>query len=325
MTNAVRIHTHGGAEAFHFEPVDVPAPGPGEVRLRQTAVGLNYIDVYHRTGLYPVPELPCTIGLEGAGEVTAVGSDVRDLKSGDRVAYASPPLGAYAEERVIPADRVVRLPEGIDDRQAAAMMLQGMTVEYLIRRTFPVKRGQTVLFHAAAGGVGLIACQWLKAVGATVIGTVGTDEKAELARAHGCDHPIVYAREDFVSRVREITDGAGVPVVYDGVGKDTWDGSLDCLAPRGMMVSFGNASGAVTNFNPGLLAQKGSLFLTRPTLMTYTASREDLAASANALFEVVLNGKVRIEVNQTYPLSEAAQAHRDLEARKTTGSTVLIP
>jgi NADPH2:quinone reductase len=325
MTHAIRIHEHGGPEVLRYEEVEVPDPGPGEVRLRQTAVGLNYIDVYHRTGLYPVPQLPCTLGLEAAGEVAAVGPDVTDLKAGDRVAYAAPPLGAYAEQRLMPADRLVHLPDAIDDQQAAAMMLQGMTVEYLIRRTFPVKKGQTVLFHAAAGGVGLIACQWLKAIGATVIGTVGSDEKAELAKAHGCDHPIVYTRENFVERVKEITNGEGVPVVYDSVGQSTWEGSIDCLSPLGMLVNFGNASGAVTQFDPGLLAQKGSLFLTRPTLMTYTAKRQDLVASANALFEVVLGGRVKIEVNQTYPLAEVAQAHRDLEARKTTGSTVLIP
>jgi NADPH2:quinone reductase len=325
QATAVRIHQPGGPEALSVDTVEVPAPGAGEVRLQHSAIGLNYIDVYHRTGLYPVPELPCTIGLEAAGTVEAVGDGVAELQPGDRVAYASPPLGAYASARTIPADRVVKLPDAIDDRTAAAMMLQGMTVEYLVRRTFPVQPGQTVLFHAAAGGVGLIACQWLNAIGATVIGTVGSEEKAELARAHGCHHTILYRDEDFVARVREITDGAGVPVVYDGVGKDTWDGSLDCLAPRGVMVSFGNASGAVTEFNPGLLAQKGSLFLTRPTLMTYTASRGDLVESAGALFEKVLDGSVKIEVNQTYPLSQAAQAHRDLEARKTTGSTLLLP
>jgi NADPH2:quinone reductase len=325
QATAVRIHQPGGPDALSVDTVEVPEPGAGEVRLRHSAIGLNYIDVYHRTGLYPVPDLPCTIGLEAAGTVEAVGDGVRELQPGDRVAYASPPLGAYASARTIPADRVVKLPEGIDERTAAGMMLQGMTVEYLVRRTFPVQPGQTVLFHAAAGGVGLIACQWLNAIGATVIGTVGSEEKAELARAHGCHHTILYREEDFVARVRELTDGAGVPVVYDGVGKDTWDGSLDCLAPRGMMVSFGNASGAVTEFNPGLLAQKGSLFLTRPTLMTYTAARGDLVESAGALFEKVLDGSVRIEVNQTYPLSQAAQAHRDLEARKTTGSTVLLP
>jgi len=325
MTHAIQIHEHGGPDVLKWKEVSVPEPGAGEVRLKQTAVGLNYIDVYHRTGLYPVPQLPCTIGLEAAGVVDAVGPEVDDLKEGDRVAYASPPLGAYAEARVMPADRVVRLPDSIDDRQAAAMMLQGMTVEYLIRRTYPVKKGETVLFHAAAGGVGLIACQWLKALGATVIGTVGTDEKAELARAHGCDHPINYNTEDFVARVKEITDGKGVPVVYDGVGKATFEGSLDCLRPRGLLVLYGNASGPVDNFNTGVLSQKGSLYLTRPTLMTYTAARRELVESANALFQVVLDGKVKIEVNQTYPLKDAAQAHRDLEARKTTGSTVLLP
>lgn len=324
MTQAIRIHEQGGPEVLRYEEVEVPAPGAGEIRVRNAAVGLNYIDVYHRSGLYPVPEFPCSIGLEGAGEVVAVGPEVRDFRVGDRVAYANPPLGAYAEERVMPAHRAVRVPEGISDRQAAAMMLQGMTVEYLIRRTFPVKKGMTVLFHAAAGGVGLIACQWLKALGATVIGTVGSDEKAELAKAHGCDHPIVYTRENFAERVKEITEGQGVPVVYDSVAKDTWEGSLDCLKPRGMFVLFGNASGSFT-MDPNVLAPKGSLYMTRPTLMTYTAKREEMVASANALFEVVLNGDVRIEVNQTYPLRDAAQAHRDLEARKTTGSTVLLP
>ncbi len=325
MTHAIQIHEHGGPDVLKWEEVSVPEPGAGEVRLKQTAVGLNYIDVYHRTGLYPVPQLPCTIGLEAAAVVEAVGPEVADLKEGDRVAYASPPLGAYAQARVMPADRVVRLPNSIDDRQAAAMMLQGMTVEYLIRRTYPVKKGETVLFHAAAGGVGLIACQWLKALGATVIGTVGTDEKAELARAHGCDHPINYNSEDFVARVKEITEGKGVPVVYDGVGKATFEGSLDCLQPRGLLVLYGNASGPVDAFNTGVLSQKGSLYLTRPTLMTYTAARRELVESANALFQVVLDGKVKIEVNQTYPLKDAAQAHRDLEGRKTTGSTVLLP
>jgi NADPH2:quinone reductase len=325
QATAVRIHQPGGPDALSVETVEVPEPGPGEIRVAHEAVGLNYIDVYHRSGLYPVPALPCTIGMEAAGTVESVGADAGDLQPGDRVAYASPPLGAYSSARTIPADRVVKLPDGIDARTAAATMLKGMTVEYLVRRCFPVKPGQTVLFHAAAGGVGLIACQWLNAIGATVIGTVGSEEKAELARAHGCHHTILYRDEDFVARVREITDGAGVPVVYDGVGKDTWDGSLDCLAPRGTMASFGNASGAVTAFNPALLAQKGSLFLTRPTLMTYTAARGDLVESASALFEKLLDGSVKIEVNQTYPLSQAAQAHRDLEARKTTGSTLLLP
>ena len=322
MTHAIRIEQTGGPEVLRWMQTEVGAPGKGEVRLAQTAVGLNYIDVYHRSGLYPM-DLPSGIGLEAAGRVEAVGPGVTDLKEGDRVAYASPPIGAYAEARLIPADRLVKLPEEIDDRLAAAMMLQGMTVQYLIRRTYKVKAGETVLFHAAAGGVGLIACQWLKDLGATVIGTVGSDAKAELARAHGCDHPIVYTRENFVERVKEITGGEGVPVVYDSVGKDTWEGSLDSLASFGMMVSFGNASGPVPPVNLGVLSAKGSLFVTRPTLMNYTAKRSDLVASANELFEVVRSGTVKIEVNQSYPLAEAAQAHRDLEARKTTGSTVL--
>ncbi len=325
MTHAIRIHEAGGPENLRWDEVEVGAPGPGEVRLKQTAVGLNYIDVYHRTGLYPLPALPAVIGLEAAGRVEAVGDGVGDLAEGDRVAYASPPAGAYAEARLMPADRVVKLPDAIDDRQAAAMMLQGMTVQYLTRRTYRVKAGETVLFHAAAGGVGLIACQWLKHLGVTVIGTVGSEEKAEVARAHGCAHTINYRTEDFAQRVRELTGGAGVPVVYDSVGKDTFEGSLDCLAPLGMMVSFGNASGPVPPFNPGILSAKGSLYLTRPTLMTYTAKRADLVAGAGELFDVVLSGAVRIEINQTYALAEAAQAHRDLEARKTTGSTVLLP
>ncbi|MDH3596231.1 MAG: quinone oxidoreductase [Rhodospirillales bacterium] len=325
MTQAIRIHQTGGPEVLTWETVELGTPGPGEARIKQSAVGLNYIDVYHRTGLYPVPALPTAIGMEAAGQVESVGEGVNDLRPGDRVAYAAPPVGAYAEARLMPADRLVKLPDGISDVQAAAMMLQGMTVQYLIRRTFRVSKGDTVLFHAAAGGVGLIACQWLKHLGATVIGTVGSDEKAELARAHGCDHPVNYRTGNFVDRVREITDGAGVPVVYDSVGKDTFEGSLDCLAPLGMFVGFGNASGPVPPFNMGVLAQKGSLFVTRPTLMTYTAKRADLLASANELFDVVLSDAVKIEINQTYPLAETAQAHRDLEARKTTGSTVLLP
>jgi NADPH2:quinone reductase len=325
MTQAIRIHETGGPEVLTWDTVEVGAPGPGEVRLTQSAVGLNYIDVYHRTGLYPLPALPTAIGMEAAGQVESVGEGVTDFKPGDRVAYAAPPLGAYAQVRLMPADRLVKLPDGISDQQAAAMMLQGMTVQYLIRRTFRVNKGDTVLFHAAAGGVGLIACQWLKHLGATVIGTVGSDEKAEIAQAHGCDHAINYRTENFVDRVREITDGAGVPVVYDSIGKDTFEGSLDCLAPFGMFVGFGNASGPVPPFNMGILAQKGSLFVTRPTLMTYTAKREDLLATANELFDVVLSDAVKIEINQTYPLAETAQAHRDLEARKTTGSTVLLP
>jgi len=322
MTKAIRIHETGGPEVMRWEDVEVGDPGPGEVRLKQSAVGLNYIDVYHRTGLYPL-ELPATLGLEAAGTVEAVGEGVRELKPGDRVAYASPPVGAYAQARLMPAERVLKLPDAITDHQAAAMMLQGMTVQYLIRRTYRVSKGETVLFHAAAGGVGLIACQWLKHLGVTVIGTVGSAEKAALAQEHGCAHTINYRSEDFVARVKEITGGAGVPVVYDSVGKDTFEGSLQCLAPMGMLVGFGNASGPVPPFELGRLAQMGSLYITRPTLMTYTAKRADLLASANELFEVVLSGALKIEINQTYPLAEAAQAHRDLEARKTTGSTVL--
>ncbi len=325
MTRAIRIHAPGGPEVLRWEEVEVGEPGEGQVRLAQSAVGLNFIDVYHRTGLYPLPQLPAVIGLEAAGTVEAVGPGVEGLAPGDRVAYASPPAGAYAEARLMPADRVVKLPEGISDIQAAGMMLQGMTVHYLIRRTYRVEPGQTVLFHAAAGGVGLIACQWLKHLGVTVIGTVGSQEKAALARAHGCDHTILYKSESVPERVRELTGGAGVPVVYDSVGKDTFEGSLDSLAPLGLLVSFGNASGPVAPFEPGILAAKGSLFFTRPTLMTYTAKREDLVAAAENLFQVVGSGAVRIEVNQTYPLAEAAQAHRDLGARKTTGSTVLLP
>jgi len=324
MPKAIRIHETGGPEVLRWEDVAVGDPGPGEVRLRQSAVGLNYIDVYHRTGLYPVPGLPAVIGMEGAGVVEALGADVTDLEEGDRVACAAPPVGAYAEMRLMPADRLIKLPDAIDDRQAAAMMLQGMTVRYLIRRTYPVKKGETVLFHAAAGGVGLIACQWLKHLGATVIGTVGSEEKAALARAHGCAHTIDYRHEDVAAKVKELTDGAGVPVVYDSVGKDTFEGSLNCLAPLGLLVGFGNASGPVPPFELGRLAAMGSLYITRPTLMTYTAKRDDLVASARDLFDVVQSGAVKIEINQTYPLSETAQAHRDLEARKTTGSTVLL-
>ncbi len=325
MSKAIRIHQYGGPETLRWEEVEVSDPGPGQIRIRQSAVGLNYIDVYHRTGLYPLPSLPWTLGMEGAGRVDAVGAGVTELQVGDRVAYASPPVGAYAEVRLIAADRVVALPEAIDDQTAAAMMLQGMTAQYLLRRTYRVQPGDAILLHAAAGGVGLIASQWARQLGATVIGTVGSDDKAELARAHGCDHVIVYTRENFVERVREITNGQGVAVVYDSVGQATFMGSLDCLRPLGMMVSFGNASGPVQPFDPGLLAAKGSLFLTRPTLMTYTAQRADLMASAAELFQVVASGAVRIEVRQTYPLAEAARAHRDLEARKTTGSTVLLP
>ena len=321
MTKAIRVHKPGGPDSMVWEDVEVGDPGPGQIRVKHTAVGLNYIDVYHRTGLYPL-EYPTGIGMEAAGLVEAVGEGVNDLKKGNRVAYAAGPPGSYAESRIIAADRLVKLPADIDEQHAAAMMLQGMTVQYLIRRTHRVSKGETVLFHAAAGGVGLIACQWLKHLGATIIGTVGSDEKAEIARAHGCTHTINYRTENFVERVKEITEGKGVPVVYDSVGKDTFEGSLQCLAPLGMMVSFGNASGPVPPFELGRLAQMGSLFITRPTLMSYTAKREDLLGAANELFEVVLSDAVKIEVNQTYPLAEAAQAHSDLEARKTTGSTV---
>ena len=325
MTKAIRIHETGGPEVLHWEEVTLGDPGPGEIRLRHTAVGLNYIDVYHRTGLYPVPSLPAGLGLEAAGIVEAIGDGVTEFKPGDRVAYASAPIGAYAEVRLMPADRVVALPDNIDERTAAAMMLQGMTAQYLLRRTYRVQPGDTILLHAAAGGVGLIACQWANHLGATVIGTAGNDAKAEMAEAHGCHHTIVYSRENFVERVREITGGEGVAAVYDSVGKDTFIGSLDCLRPLGMMVSFGNASGPVPSFEPSQLAAKGSLFLTRPSLIHYTAKREDLLASAADLFQVVNQGAVKIEVHQTYPLADAARAHQDLEARKTTGSTLLLP
>ena len=325
MPKAIRIHRTGGPDEMRWEDVEIGAPGPGEIRIRHEAVGLNYIDVYFRTGLYPAPSLPFSPGMEGAGVVEAVGEGVGSVAVGDRVAYAAPPVGSYAEERLMPAGKVVKVPAGIDSQQAAAMMLQGMTVEYLLRRTYPVRSGETILFHAAAGGVGLIACQWAKHLGATVIGTVGSDEKAALARAHGCDHPIVYTRESFTERVRDLTGGAGVPVVYDAVGRDTFEGSLDCLAPRGTLVSFGQSSGKIDPFDVGVLSAKGSLYLTRPTLMTYTASRKDLEASAEALFDVVGRGAVRIAVNQTFPLAEAAAAHRALESRRTTGSTILMP
>ncbi|HLB80028.1 MAG TPA: quinone oxidoreductase [Dongiaceae bacterium] len=325
MTHAIRFHRPGGPEVLVWDEVDVGSPAPGQVRLRQTAVGLNYIDVYHRTGAYPVAAMPSGIGLEGAGVAEEVGPGVAELKAGDRVAYASPPIGAYAEARLMPADRLVKLPAGISDRMAAAMMLQGMTAQYLIRRTHRVAAGETILMHAAAGGVGLILCQWAKHLGATVIGTAGSEEKAALARAHGCDHVILYRREDVAKRVRELTGGAGVPVVYDGVGKDTFAASLDCLAPLGLMAIFGSASGPVPPFDLGVLAAKGSLFLTRPTLMTYIAKRDDLLASARELFDVVTRGAVKIEINQTFPLRDAAAAHRALEARQTTGSTVLLP
>jgi len=324
MVKAVRVHTYGGPEALVYEDVDPGAPGPGQARIRQTAVGLNYIDTYHRTGLYKLPSLPHALGVEGSGIVEAVGEGVTNVKPGDRICYGSI-LGAYAEERIVPADRLLALPEGISDDVAAGIMLKGMTARYLLRVTYRVQKGDTVLIHAAAGGVGLIACQWAKHLGATVIGTVGSDEKAELARAHGCDHAVIYTRESFVDKVKELTGGKGVPVVYDSVGKDTWEGSLDCLAVRGMMVSFGNVSGPVAPFSILTLSQKGSLFLTRPTLAHYIVTRADYEQTANDLFGVVKSGAVKIEVNQRYALKDVAQAHVDLESRKTTGSTVLIP
>ena len=324
MPHAIRIHRTGGPEVLQWEAVDVPSPAPGEVRVRHAAVGLNFIDTYHRTGLYPLP-LPAGIGLEGAGTVEALGEGVSDLQVGDRVAYAGGPVGAYAEVRNIPAHRLLKLPDGIDFDTAAAMMLQGLTAAYLLRKTYRVQPGDAVLIHAAAGGVGLIACQWAKALGAKVIGTVGSAAKAELARAHGCDHVINYSTENFTQRVREITGGEGVAVVYDGVGKDTFMGSLDSLRPMGMMVTYGNASGPVPPLDLLLLSQKGSLFVTRPTLMNYTARREDLLALGEELFAMVVAGKVKIEVHQRYALRDAARAHIDLEARKTTGSTILIP
>lgn len=323
MTHAIRFDRTGGPDVLEWKAVDVPPPGPGEVSLRHTAVGLNYIDTYHRSGLYPVT-LPSGLGLEAAGVVTAVGPDVAGLAVGDRVAYAGGPLGAYAEARTMPAAPLVKVPDTVSDEAAAAMMLQGMTAQYLLRQTYVVKPGDTILVHAAAGGVGLILCQWAKHLGATVIGTAGSAQKAELARAHGCDHTILYREESFVERVKEITGGQGVPVVYDAVGKDTFDDSLACLRPMGLMVSFGNASGAVPPVDIGVLGRMGSLFLTRPTLFNYTAARERLEAMADDLFGVVGAGVVKVEINQRYALSEAAQAHRDLEARKTTGSTVLV-
>jgi len=321
MPHAIRVHETGGPEVLKWEEIDVAGPGSGQVRLRQEAAGLNFIDVYHRTGLYPQP-LPFTPGVEGAGVVEAVGPDVTGVKIGDRVAYAGP-IGGYAEVRLIDADRLVKLPVAISSEQAAAAMLQGMTVHMLLRRVYPVKAGDTILIHAAAGGVGLIACQWAKVLGATVIGTVGNEDKAALARAHGCDHPIVYTREDFVAEVDRITAGKKLPVVYDSVGKDSFLKSLDCLAPRGMMVSFGNASGPPDPFPPGLLAQKGSLFLTRPTLFNYIATRPELEEAAGELFGMLASGKLKVEVKQRFALKDAAEAHRALEGRKTSGSTVL--
>ena len=325
MAKAIRIYETGGPELMRFEDYDPGRPAAGEALVRHEAVGLNFIDVYQRNGTYPLPSLPALLGMEGAGVVEAVGEGVTEVAAEDRVAYAGLPPGAYAEKRLIPAHRLVRLPDAISTRQGAAMMLQGMTARYLLHGCYKVKSGDRILIHAAAGGVGLIVCQWANHLGATVIGTVGSEKKAELARAHGCHHTILYDREDFTERTREITDGRGVDVVYDSVGQATFMKSLDCLRPMGMMVSFGQSSGLVAPFNPGILSAKGSLFLTRPTLMTYTARRDDLLEHAHDLFEVVQSGAVKIEVRQTYALSEAATAHADLEARKTTGSTILLP
>ncbi len=325
MSKAVRLYEQGGPEVLKYEDITIPTPSAGEAQIRHAAIGLNYIDVYHRSGLYPLPQFPAVIGMEGAGTVEAVGEGVVDVAVGDRIAYAAPPPpGAYAELRNMPAQHLVKLPQDISFEQGAAMMLQGMTVEYLILRTYPVKAGETVLVHAAAGGVGLIQCQWLNHLGATVIGMVGNTEKADIAKAHGCHHPIVYSEGNWIERVKELTGGEGVPVVYDSVCNDTFVGSLECLKRLGMMVNFGQASGPFNDFNISMLAPK-SLFLSRPTLFAYNATRPELDASATALFDVVRSGAVKIEVNQTYPLAEAAQAHRDLEARNTTGSTILIP
>lgn len=324
MPKAIRYDQPGDPDVMKWVDVEVGAPQAGEVRIKQHAVGLNYIDVYFRTGLYPQP-LPGGLGMEAAGEVAAVGQGVGALKVGDRVAYVAQPPGAYAQERVLSAERVVKLPDGIGYDDAASVMLQGLTAHYLLRRTYPVKAGDTILIHAAAGGVGLLVCQWAKALGATVIGTVGSDEKAELAKAHGCDHPIVYTRENFTQRVKEITNGAGVPVVYDSIGKDTYIGSLDCLAPLGYFVSFGNASGPLPPIDSKEFSSRGSLFFTRPTLFSYIAKRADLESAAAELFDAILSGKVKTSINQRYPLAEVGRAHADLEARKTTGSTILVP
>ena len=321
MPHAIRVHESGGPEVLRWEETEVGNPGPGQIRLRQEAAGLNFIDVYHRTGLYK-QDMPFTPGVEGAGVVEAVGPDTTNVNVGDRVAYGGP-IGGYAEVRLIQADKVVRVPEGISSEQAAAMMLQGMTAHMLLRQVYRVQAADTILIHAAAGGVGLIVCQWAKALGATVIGTVGSDEKAELARAHGCAHPILYTRQDFVEEVRKLTAGQKLPVVYDSVGKSTFVQSLDCLRPRGLMVSFGNASGPVDPISPLILSQKGSLFLTRPTLFHYIATRPELEQSADDLFEMVRSGKVKIEAKQSFPLKDAAEAHRALAARKTSGSTIL--
>ncbi len=324
MVKAIRFHKPGGPEVMQLDDVELAAPGAGEIQIRHTAIGLNYIDTYHRSGLYPLP-LPHGLGMEGAGTVAAVGSGVSDFAVGDRVAYAAPPPGSYSEARNIEATKVVKIPAGVDDRTAAAMMLKGMTAQYLIRQVYKVQAGDTILIHAAAGGVGLIVCQWAKALGATVIGTVGSDAKAQLAKANGCDHPIVYTRDNFVEKTLEITGGKKLPVVYDSIGKDTWPASLDVLRPRGTMVSFGQSSGSVPPVDLGIFAQKGSLVFTRPTLMTFTATKEGLGAMAADLFDAVASGKVKINIEQTYALADVVKAHQDLEGRKTTGSTVILP
>ena len=324
MPNAIRFHKNGGPEVLEWESVNVGEPGAGEARVRHTAIGVNYIDTYHRSGLYKLA-LPSGLGTEGAGIVEAIGPGVTDIRPGDRVAYSGGPLGAYSEVRVMPADRLVKLPDGVSDKVAATLMLKGLTVQYLFRQTFPLKGGETILFHAAAGGIGLIACQWARALGVTMIGTVGSDEKAALAKAKGCTHTIVYTRENFVERVKQLTGGKGVPVVYDGVGKDTFPASLDCLSPRGMFVSFGNASGPIAAFDILLLSQKGSLYATRPTLATYTAARPAMLAMCEDMFSLVKAGKLGNDPRQTYALKDAAQAHRDLESRRTTGATILLP
>ncbi len=324
MTHAIRLHQAGAPELMQWESIALPPPAAGEVRLRHHAIGLNYIDTYHRSGLYPLP-LPSGLGQEGAGVVEAVGEGVSEVAVGDRVAYATSPLGAYAEARNIPAEVLVPLPAAVSFEQGAAVMMQGLTAQYLLRRTYRVQAGDTILVHAAAGGVGTIMCQWAKALGATVIGTVGSEPKAELARANGCDHPIVYTRENFAQRVRELTGGEGVPVVFDSIGKDTFMDSLACLRPLGLMVSFGNASGAVPPIDIGVLARMGSLFLTRPTLFTYAARRSELLVMASELFDLLAAGTVRVAINQRYALKDAAQAHHDLEGRRTMGSSILLP
>ena len=325
MTNAIRIHQHGGPEVLQLEQVTLKQAGPGEVHIRHSAIGLNFIDVYVRTGLYPVPELPCGIGFEGSGVIEALGENVDYFKVGDRVAYAGGPLGAYANERIIPAEHLVKLPDSISDTQAAAMMLQGLTAHYLMRQIYRVKAGDTILMHAAAGGVGLILCQWANSLGVEVIGTVGSKEKAALALENGCAHTILYNEESFSERVLDITNGEGVPVVFDSVGQATFMDSLDCLQKRGLMVSYGNATGPVTDVQLGVLAKKGSLFVTRPLLWDYVDTPEALLQCAQDLFDVVSDGSVKIHAAQQYSLADAAQAHTDLEARKTVGSTVLIP